>query len=278
MNYWTLTNENSFVVETLDNIHNPHTGCQKIADLFLLFCLEGTAEVEVDLQKYTLVRNTQLLIMPGVSLQVERVGDDFRCLYVGCSNNLFNEMTNSLDPTFFHFLKDNPGVILNEIESDHLRNMVRLMRTVYNDKENCYRRQMARNYIQNMLFHFYSRTQHLFMRNEEKWVNRKEELFKRFVQLVHQHCTTQREVSFYARKLNITPRYLSSIVQTISGETTKDIIDRHVVTEIKIMLRNSSLNIQEISNRMKFADQSFFGRYFKKHTGMSPMQYRQQSD
>lgn len=88
-------------------------------------------------------------------------------------------------------------------------------------------------------------------------INRQEEIFKRFIQLIHKHCTTQREVSFYAAELFITPRYLSTIVQNVSGNTAKSIIDRHVILEIKALLQSTSLSIQEISNRLSFPDQSF---------------------
>ena len=104
-----------------------------------------------------------------------------------------------------------------------------------------------------------------------------EELFKRFIQLVHKHCTTQREVSFYANKLFITPRYLSTVIQNVTNTTAKSIIDKHVILEIKVLLKSTNLSVQEISNQLCFPDQSFFGRYFKKHTGLSPLQYRNQN-
>ena len=99
-------------------------------------------------------------------------------------------------------------------------------------------------------------------------------MFKRFIQLIHKHCLNQREVSFYAQKMFITPRYLSAITQAVAGETAKNIIDKHVILEIKVLLESTDLSIQEIANRLQFPDQSFFGRYFKKHTSISPQYYR----
>lgn len=83
---------------------------------------------------------------------------------------------------------------------------------------------------------------------------------------------------FYAERLHITPRYLSSIAQKVEHVTAKSIIDRHAITEIKTALKTTNLSIQELSHKMLFPDQSFFGRYFKKHTGMSPLQYRNCQD
>ena len=107
------------------------------------------------------------------------------------------------------------------------------------------------------------KTQHLFLQKKTEGINRQEEIFKRFIQLIHKHCTTQREVSFYAAELFITPRYLSTIVQNVSGNTAKSIIDRHVILEIKALLQSTSLSIQEISNRLSFPDQSFFWPLFQ---------------
>lgn len=246
----------------------------KSDNAFIFLCLEGEAEIEVDLWHYTLQTNSQLVLLPKMVLQVLHTSPNFRALCIACLGDLFHELANCLEPPFFRFIKEHPYVCLEEPEVELLRNVFHLLEDVSKDLENPYRRQMAANHIQNLLFHFYSRTRQFFPKNESKWVNRKEMLFKEFLQLVLRHCSTEREVTFYAQALNITPRYLSNIVLTVGGESTKSIIDCHAIMEIKHQLKNSRLNIQEISNRMHFADQSFFGRYFKKHTGLSPSRYR----
>lgn len=157
------------------------------------------------------------------------------------------------------------------------RSVNRLAETIeelYNDRENCFRLQIAKNYIQSFLLDIYDKTHRLFMQKRPEGINRQEELFKRFIQLVHKHCTSQREVSFYANELFITARYLSTVIQNVSGLTAKSIIDKHVVLEIKTLLKSTDLSIQEIASKLCFPDQSFFGRYFKKHTGVSPLKYR----
>lgn len=246
----------------------------KSENAFIFLCLEGEAEIEVDHWRYTLVPNSQLVLLPHVVWQVIHASPHFKLLCIACFGKLFHELSNCLEPTFFHFIKEHPCVVLDKSEVELLRNVIHLLEDVSRDLENPYRRQMAANHIQNLLFHFYSRTRQFFPQKATKWVNRKEMLFKQFIQLVLRHCSTEREVAFYAQALNITPRYLSNITQSVGGESTKSIIDHHAIAEIKHQLKNSRLNIQEISNRMHFADQSFFGRYFKKHTGLSPSSYR----
>ncbi|MGM9797286.1 MAG: AraC family transcriptional regulator [Parabacteroides sp.] len=271
--FWHLSEEEPFEVAE----HTFTSGKElyvKSDHLFIFLCLEGRAEVEVDLWPYTLEPGTQLALLPNAVLQLLHATPDCRIRCVGCLGELFRELSNCLEPPFFRFIKEHPCVKLNDTEQDLLRHALCLMEDVYNDRENPYRRQMAANHIQNLLFHFYRRTRQFFPQTDNKWVNRKEMLFKQFLQLVLRYCSTEREVTFYAQALNITPRYLSNIVLTVGGESTKSIIDRHAIMEIKHQLKNSKLNIQEISNRMHFADQSFFGRYFKKHTGLSPSRYR----
>ena len=81
-------------------------------------------------------------------------------------------------------------------------------------------------------------------------------------------------MSFYARQLNITPKYLSSVVKEVSGKTAAKWIDESVILEAKSLLKYSGMSIQEIAYCLNFPNQSFFGKYFRSHTGMTPSAYR----
>ena len=84
-------------------------------------------------------------------------------------------------------------------------------------------------------------------------------------------------MSFYAKQLNITPKYLSSVVKEVSGKTAARWIDESVILEAKALLKYSGMSIQEIAYYLNFPNQSFFGSYFKRNTGMSPSQYKAQN-
>jgi AraC family transcriptional activator of pobA len=84
----------------------------------------------------------------------------------------------------------------------------------------------------------------------------------------------ERGVNFYARKLCITPKHLSWAVKEVSGKTAGTWIDEAVILEAKTLLKSSDMNIQQISEELNFANQSFFGKYFKHYTGMSPKEYK----
>jgi AraC-like DNA-binding protein len=94
------------------------------------------------------------------------------------------------------------------------------------------------------------------------------------LKLLREHVKEQRSVNFYADMLYVTPKHLSMCVKEITGKTCGEIIDEMVVAEAKALLHNSELTIGRVADELNFSDQYFFSKYFKKRTGMSPMNYR----
>jgi AraC-like DNA-binding protein len=110
--------------------------------------------------------------------------------------------------------------------------------------------------------------------SEQNYTSRSDELFYQFINLVEKNFKEERLVSNYAKKLCITAKHLSAVVKNVSGQSPTDIINSYVILDAKISLTTTDMTIQEISARLHFPNQSFFGRYFKQHTGLSPRQYR----
>ena len=81
-------------------------------------------------------------------------------------------------------------------------------------------------------------------------------------------------MGFYAGQLHLTPKYLTTIIRKTSGRTAAEWIDDYVVLEAKNLLKYSTMSIQEIAYHLNFSTQSFFGKYFKQHTGTSPSRYK----
>lgn len=104
--------------------------------------------------------------------------------------------------------------------------------------------------------------------------DRHERYFERFMQVVSRHYMQERSVGFYADKLNLTPKYLTTVIRKASGRTATDWINSFVILEAKNLLKYSTLSIQEIAYKLNFPNQSFFGKYFKNHTGQTPSAYR----
>lgn len=104
--------------------------------------------------------------------------------------------------------------------------------------------------------------------------SRREIVFSEFTRHLLENYRSERSVKFYADKLHITPKYLSSLIKDVSGRSATEWIDDYVIVEAKNLLKFSNLNIQEIAYSLNFDSQSFFGKYFKQHTGYSPSQYK----
>ena len=100
------------------------------------------------------------------------------------------------------------------------------------------------------------------------------ELFNRFMMLLEKDYKISRDVNYYAEKMNISSKYLTNIVNQVTGHTPKTIIDQYVILQLKMHLKRSTQSIKEMAWEFHFADVSFFCRYFKKHTGLTPQQIR----
>ena len=108
--------------------------------------------------------------------------------------------------------------------------------------------------------------------------NRQEELLHLFLQLLEENYLRERNTGFYASQLCISPKYLSSIIKEQSGKTCSEWIDEYVSFNARSLLKDSTLSIKQISDRLGFPSQSVFGRFFKKVNGVSPKEFRNRQD
>lgn len=104
--------------------------------------------------------------------------------------------------------------------------------------------------------------------------SRADELMHQFISELSAACERERSVEYYAKQLGITPKYLSLICKKKVGKNASKVIDAAVVNKAKELLAHSGMSIQEVSERLNFVSQSFFGKYFKQRTGVSPSRYK----
>ena len=103
-------------------------------------------------------------------------------------------------------------------------------------------------------------------------------LFEEFMRLLTENFRTEHQIGFYADKLCLTPKYLSLLIKQTSGRSVSDWIDYCIIMEAKSLLRFSDMSIQQVSYTLNFPTPSFFGTYFKRHTGVTPGEFRQGSE
>ncbi|MBO6051993.1 MAG: AraC family transcriptional regulator [Bacteroidales bacterium] len=98
-------------------------------------------------------------------------------------------------------------------------------------------------------------------------------VLNRFFDLVEKYFATERQISFYADKLCLAPKYASQVIRQASGKMAGDWIQERVILEAKLLLLDGHHNVQQVADALNFSSQSFFGKYFKSATGMSPKEY-----
>lgn len=268
------TPEEQFVVGDTDLRYFEEHSCRTEGGA-ILFCRRGSATVTVDQLRDRVTRDTLLLLLPGSILHLNERTDDFRVRFCAFSLELFSEAAYRLDPSFFHILHEHAIIRLPDRIIEGVRNWFQMASYTYRDRGNIFRNTIIRNRLQNVLLEAFDKTQRFAPDvHSQTGTTRQADLFQRFVALVHEHCTEQREVAFYADRLCISTRYLSTIIRSVAHSTAKEFIDRSVVLEIKMLLESTELSVQEIAYRLHFPDQSYLGRFFKKHTGVSPTEFR----
>jgi AraC-like DNA-binding protein len=131
-----------------------------------------------------------------------------------------------------------------------------------------------------MLIHsllLYHRQQHLGKEEFLTAKNRREELIHRFLALISLHAATERRIPFYADKLCVEPHYLSTLVKESTGQTVMQWINQTAIKEVKVWLAYSDESITEIAYRLAFPDSSALTKFFRRETGVTPSQYREQA-
>lgn len=134
------------------------------------------------------------------------------------------------------------------------------------------RMKIVRLLAQAFFYGLYDAQQSQQKTNDDK--PKQEVLFDAFFNLILQHYKDSREVRFYADKLYLTPKYLSTVVKQLTGKTALEWINDYVILEAKSLLKSTNKSIQQISEELHFPSQSFFGKYFKRLVGISPKAYR----
>lgn len=122
---------------------------------------------------------------------------------------------------------------------------------------------------------FYGIGAYLYQLSVSRHCSNEELLMQRFLAEVKEHSRRERKVLFYADRLCISVGHLSAVVKRVSGKSPGEWIDNYVTEEARAMLKGTSLTVQQISHELGFPSQSFFGKFFKRVTGLSPKEYRE---
>lgn len=240
----------------------------------ILYCCDGSADVSVDLSRRRVGPGTLVLLLPGAVLMIGDPEPGFRMRFCAFTAELFGILSYRLEPSFFRILGEHPFSDRAGEGGRGIEIWFDIAKYTYEDRDNMFRRTIVKNRLQNVFLEVYDKLQRRIGLRSEGVGDRRNELFHRFIHLLRSACTEQREVTWYADRLCVSTRYLASITHAVDRKSPKELIDEFVVLEIKMLLQSTDLTLQEIAARMHFPDQSCMGHYFRRRTGMSPLEWR----
>ena len=246
--------------------------------IVMALCKNGEASYSVDTRQQSVKPGDLMFISEGHVVDSYKASSDFECLFILVSTEFYHSFVLNVKnvSSLLLFSMNNPVVPLTPHEIQVYGNYYHIIRQKMADATHHYRTNLVKALLLAM---FYDMSNVIWRveQSENKIVRKRADaLFAQFISLLEENFRTERRVSWYAEQLGITPKYLSEIVKQVSKRTPNDWIDSYVLLEIRVLLKNTTKSIKEIADALNFPNQSFFGKFFKEHMGVSPSEYRRQ--
>lgn len=237
----------------------------------IVLLLKGEGIMHVRLQTFHVKAPAVVILSPGVIAQIEDISKAEQVRFLVFQNDFICEPKPS--DLLQKYLNGMLNVFLPLKEEEALC-VEQYYRTIWQTLQTKgWQREVIRHLVFG-LFHYLSCLLQEQMLYEEKHQSRQEQVFNQFIQLVNQYASQERNVSFYADKLCLTPRYLNSLIRQASNRTVMDWINEAVIIEAKVLLKYSNKLIYQIADELNFPNTSFFCKFFKRMTGMTPLAYQ----
>lgn len=241
----------------------------------ILLCTEGEANIRVHFSEWLLKPGAVITLFPGDVVSITHKSEEFKAETLRYAASLLREASLQLEHTVYSELKTDRCRTESATLTSIVSNMFDLLR-LYFEQEGCTcLDQLVLLQLKAFFLGFYDYLyRNPIERKADNGSPRTKELFNRFMRELENRYRQSRDVSFYAELLNISPKYLNIVTQRITSHTIKTIIDQYVVLQIKQSLSTEEMSIKQLAWEYHFSDLSFFCRYFKQHTGMTPQQFR----
>lgn len=273
----SLANKSVMVFDSIDSIAHLRLPVNT-RTLWSIVCIEGCLTVTVDSRPLAMKPSSLMVLAPGHEISEISADTEFSGFAINTTLKNIEALLPAMSRALicYNAFTENPVINIsqNDLESQKLFQAI-LSRKLH-ESDNHYNQIIVNSICEALIFE----TLNLYMKNlQEKDTSnirhtRAEDIFYRFIQLVENRYKQTRTLTEYARELCVSTKHLSALVKEVSGRTAGSWIDAYVILEAKRLLRFTRMSVQEISEELNFANQSFFGKYFKNNTGMSPSEYR----
>lgn len=232
---------------------------------------QGEAQVLINLIEYTFKPGYISLIAPNSIVQMKGISLDFDMQMIAIDHD-FLPMSGKED-LFTYLLHHQKNILLSLPAQEELpiQNYFTLIWNIL--QKPTFRKEAIAHLFASILYYIEDLAQNNIEMNSSR-LTRQESIFEQFISLVNAYSKTERSVSFYADKLCLTPRYLNTVIRQASQQTVMDWINQSIILEAKVLLRHSNRLVYQISDELNFPNPSFFCKFFKRMTGMTPQEYQ----
>lgn len=243
----------------------------------LIVIYDGEVHMNINTRSFVISKNTALLIIPSSIFKLESSGNA-RGFIFAVSTSLINfDMNISFGDVVPIGLQmyNNPCFTITETAGKILGKYIDLIYSLVQNGH--YDINVMRGQLSSLFFFMNSLMKEYVNEcklNSGSCDNRNSRLMSDFIKLLTENFRTEHRIAFYADKLCLTPKYFSSLIKQTSGKSASDWIDGIIISEAKLLLLYSDLSVQQIAYQLSFPTASFFGTYFKRHTGMTPGDFR----
>ena len=259
----------------------------------ILICRKGKARLNVNYKGWELYEGAVITLFPNDVVELKVDGDckspqtengdckspqtanSFQVEILKYNSSLLREASLQLEQTVYSSLREDRCRQDTPVVTNIINGMFSLLKVYFDQSECTCISQLVLCQLKAFFigFHEYLQRNPQYRPDEVKSY-RVRELFNRFMMLLERDYKISRDVNYYAEQMNISSKYLTNIVNQVTGHTPKTIIDQYVILQLKMHLKRTTQSIKEMAWEFHFADVSFFCRYFKKHTGLTPQQIR----
>ena len=241
----------------------------------ILLCRTGSAILLVNYEPVSVAGGSAMTLFPGDMISVGSSHDSFSFDALTFSPSILREASLDMEQTVYSSLREDRCRGGGKIVEDIVSNMFSLLDLYFSQKGCLCLKQLVVCQLKAFFIGFHDYL--LRFPSDAAPVEgskRKRALFDSFMKMQEEDFHKSRDVSYYADRLNITPKYLNTISKSITGHNAKSIIDHYVILKLKQELSNSDCPIKQLAWNYNFSDVSFFTRYFRLHTGTTPTAYR----
>ncbi len=258
----------------------------RLDGVVMLFCINGSISLSVNLNEHEIKQGQLIICTAGDIVKVSRLDDsgskDWRFVMLAMSHRYASELR--ID--FKHILNEGvfplgtPVISVNENTQDILGDHLKLIARIAAEKGEMYKdsvRSLVSSMVSVLANQWFAEIGNLKAGRDagnETRSSHKRLVFEQFLKLVSENYSQHRQMTFYADRLCLSPKYLSKLVKEVSGKSAPEWIESHVMLEAKHLLKYSHMSIKEVVYRLNFPNQTAFYKYFKAHTGMTPTDYR----